>query len=111
MPHTPMYDTDEVPEDPQARHLQLFVEAAHPAGGRWTTVRSPVSFDGERALQVSAPPLLGDHDAALHGGAPVWSERRDGDAGVPMSALDVVACAAACARRRSTWPRWTWPAS
>jgi crotonobetainyl-CoA:carnitine CoA-transferase CaiB-like acyl-CoA transferase len=79
VPHAPMYDTDEVPEDPQARHLQLFVEAAHPAGGRWTTVRSPVSFDGERALQVSAPPLLGDHDAALRGGASVWSERRDGD--------------------------------
>jgi crotonobetainyl-CoA:carnitine CoA-transferase CaiB-like acyl-CoA transferase len=79
VPHAPMYDTDEVPEDPQARHLQLFVEAAHPAGGRWTTVRSPVSFDGERALQVSAPPLLGDHDAALRGGASVWSDRRDGD--------------------------------
>jgi crotonobetainyl-CoA:carnitine CoA-transferase CaiB-like acyl-CoA transferase len=79
VPHAPMYDTDEVPADPQARHLQLFVETAHPAGGRWTTVRSPVSFDGERALQVSAPPLLGDHDAALRGGASVWSDRRDGD--------------------------------
>jgi crotonobetainyl-CoA:carnitine CoA-transferase CaiB-like acyl-CoA transferase len=84
VPHAPMYDTDEVPEDPQARHLQLFVETAHPAGGRWTTVRSPVSFDGERALQVSAPPLLGDHDAALRGGASVWSDRRDGD--TPASA-------------------------
>jgi crotonobetainyl-CoA:carnitine CoA-transferase CaiB-like acyl-CoA transferase len=84
VPHAPMYDTDEVPADPQARHLQLFVETAHPAGGRWTTVRSPVSFDGERALQVSAPPLLGDHDAALRGGASVWSDRRDGD--TPASA-------------------------
>jgi crotonobetainyl-CoA:carnitine CoA-transferase CaiB-like acyl-CoA transferase len=84
VPHAPMYDTDEVPADPQARHLQLFVETAHPAGGRWRTVRSPLSFDGERALQVSAPPLLGDHDAALRGGASLWSERRDGDA-VPAS--------------------------
>lgn len=76
VPHAPMYGTDEVPEDPQARHLQLFVDAPHPdlpAGGRWRTVRSPVSFDGERALEVSAPPLLGDHDAALRAGASLWT--------------------------------------
>jgi crotonobetainyl-CoA:carnitine CoA-transferase CaiB-like acyl-CoA transferase len=77
VPHAPMYDTDEVPEDPQARHLQLFVDAPHPGqpGERWRTVRSPVSFDGERSLGVTAPPLLGDHDAALRGGDPVWAER------------------------------------
>ncbi len=75
VPHAPMYDTDEVPDDPQARHLQLFVHAPHPdaaAGPRWRTVRSPVSFDGERALEVSAPPLLGDHDAQLRAGQSVW---------------------------------------
>jgi crotonobetainyl-CoA:carnitine CoA-transferase CaiB-like acyl-CoA transferase len=77
VPHAPMYDSDEVPNDPQARHLQLFVDTAHPAGGRWTTVRSPVSYDGERALQVSAPPLLGDHDAALRSGASPWTPRTD----------------------------------
>ncbi|MDH4290603.1 MAG: CoA transferase, partial [Aquincola sp.] len=75
VPHAPMYDTHEVPVDPQARHLQLFIDAAHPAGGRWTTVRTPVSFDGQRALDVSAPPLLGDHDAILRGGGSVWSPR------------------------------------
>jgi crotonobetainyl-CoA:carnitine CoA-transferase CaiB-like acyl-CoA transferase len=79
VPHAPMYDTDEVPDDPQAKHLQLFVDAPHPAepGKRWTTVRSPVSFDGQRALEVTAPPLLGDHDAALRAGASLWTlERR-----------------------------------
>jgi crotonobetainyl-CoA:carnitine CoA-transferase CaiB-like acyl-CoA transferase len=75
VPHAPMYDTSEVPADPQARHLQLFIDAAHPAGGRWTTVRSPVSFDGQRAVDVSAPPLLGEHDAILRGGGSVWSPR------------------------------------
>jgi crotonobetainyl-CoA:carnitine CoA-transferase CaiB-like acyl-CoA transferase len=75
VPHAPMYDTDEVPEDPQAQHLQLFVDAPHPerAGERWRTVRSPLSFDGERALDVSAPPLLGDHDARLRAGASIWT--------------------------------------
>jgi crotonobetainyl-CoA:carnitine CoA-transferase CaiB-like acyl-CoA transferase len=76
VPYAPVYDTDEVPDDPQARHLQLFVDAPHAdpaAGGRWRTVRSPVSFDGERALDVTAPPLLGDHDAVLRSGRSPWN--------------------------------------
>lgn len=63
VPHAPMYDTQEALQDPQARHLQLEVSAPHPEGGTWRTIRSPVSFDGERALSVTAPPLLGaDND-------------------------------------------------
>jgi crotonobetainyl-CoA:carnitine CoA-transferase CaiB-like acyl-CoA transferase len=80
VPHAPMYATDEVPNDPQAQHLQLFVDAPHPDPAHaapWRTVRSPVSFDGERALDVSAPPLLGDHDAVLRSGASPWAPRDD----------------------------------
>jgi crotonobetainyl-CoA:carnitine CoA-transferase CaiB-like acyl-CoA transferase len=66
VPHAPMYDTQEAMQDPQARHLQLEVSAAHPEGGEWRTIRSPVSFDGQRALAVSAPPLLGaDNDGIV----------------------------------------------
>ncbi|MDQ0043432.1 CaiB/BaiF CoA transferase family protein [Variovorax boronicumulans] len=66
VPHAPMYDTREAMEDPQARHLQLEVSAPHPEGGEWRTIRSPVSFDGERPLEVTAPPLLGaDNDAIV----------------------------------------------
>ena len=58
---------------------------AHPEGERWRTVRSPVSFDGERALEVTAPPLLGDHDEVLRSGASPWAraspdDRRSGAA-------------------------------
>jgi crotonobetainyl-CoA:carnitine CoA-transferase CaiB-like acyl-CoA transferase len=76
VPYAPVYDTNEVPEDPQSRHLQLFVDAPYPGrsdGARWRTVRSPVSFDGERALEVTAPPLLGDHNAILRSGASPWT--------------------------------------
>ena len=55
---------------PQARHLQMFVETTHPVTGRFRTVRSPVSFDGVRALDVTAPPLLGEHNEALRDGWP-----------------------------------------
>ncbi|WP_422095827.1 CaiB/BaiF CoA transferase family protein [Variovorax sp.] len=65
VPHAPMYDTREAMEDPQARHLQLEVRAPHPEGGDWRTIRSPVSFDGERALEVKAPPVLGADNAAI----------------------------------------------
>jgi len=65
VPHAPMYDTREAMEDPQARHLQLEVSAPHPEGGEWRTIRSPVSFDGERALEVTAPPTLGADNASI----------------------------------------------
>ncbi len=38
----------------------------HPEGGEWRTIRSPVSFDGDRPLDVTAPPTLGaDNDAIV----------------------------------------------
>jgi crotonobetainyl-CoA:carnitine CoA-transferase CaiB-like acyl-CoA transferase len=70
VPHAPMYTTAEVPHDPQAQHLELFVEAPHPVTGTFKTVRSPVSFDGERAIHVTAPPLLGQHNAEFEQGWP-----------------------------------------
>jgi crotonobetainyl-CoA:carnitine CoA-transferase CaiB-like acyl-CoA transferase len=71
VPHSPMYTTAEVPQDAQAQHLQLFVETEHPTVGTWRTVRSPVSFDGQRPLEVTAPPVLGEHnDELAHGWKP-----------------------------------------
>ncbi|CAM4263122.1 CaiB/BaiF CoA transferase family protein [Bordetella muralis] len=65
VPHAPMYDTSEALQDPQAKHLQLEIEGTHPTLGAWKTVRSPVSFDGERPLDVVPPPLLGEHSAEI----------------------------------------------
>jgi crotonobetainyl-CoA:carnitine CoA-transferase CaiB-like acyl-CoA transferase len=70
VPHAPMYRTDEVPHDAQARHLQLFVDTNHPVMGPSRTVRSPISFDGERSLHVEAPPTLGEHNAVYANGWP-----------------------------------------
>ena len=61
VPNSPMYDTSEALEDPQARHLELTTSATHPVMGLFRTVRSPVSFDGARALDVRAPPTLDEH--------------------------------------------------
>lgn len=72
VPHSPMYTTEEVPQDAQARHLQLFVETEHPVVGTFRTVRSPVSYDGQRPLEVTAPPTLGEHNEELSRG---WKPR------------------------------------
>ena len=62
VPHAPMYDTSEALLDPQALHLELTASAVHPVMGLFRTVRSPVSFDGQRSLVVRPPPTLGEHN-------------------------------------------------
>lgn len=56
----------EVLENDQAKHLQLEVSAPGPMG-TFRTIRSPLSFDGQRNLAVTAPPLLGQDNAAVLG--------------------------------------------
>ena len=68
VPYAPMYTSAEVPDDAQAQHLQMFVSMQHPTLASLRTVRSPVSFDRQRSLQVTAPPLLGEHSEALRRG-------------------------------------------
>ncbi|WP_411879135.1 CaiB/BaiF CoA transferase family protein [Polaromonas sp. YR568] len=65
VPYAPMYDTSEALQDPQAKHMQLEIQGIHPVLGKWTTVRSPVSFDGVRPTDVVPPPMLGEHNAEI----------------------------------------------
>jgi crotonobetainyl-CoA:carnitine CoA-transferase CaiB-like acyl-CoA transferase len=65
VPNAPMYDTSEALADPQALHLELTASAEHPVMGLFRTVRCPVSFDGERALDVRPPPTLGEHNEEI----------------------------------------------
>lgn len=75
VPHAPMYDASEALEDPQARHLQILVGTTHPTMGELRTVRSPVSFDGRRALEVIPPPTLDEHSAEIR----AWLQRLEPD--------------------------------
>ena len=65
VPYSPMYNTSEALEDPQARHLELLVSTTHPTLGTFRTVRSPVSFDHVRSTQFSAPPFLDENRAEI----------------------------------------------
>jgi crotonobetainyl-CoA:carnitine CoA-transferase CaiB-like acyl-CoA transferase len=65
VPYSPVYDSSEALEDPQAEHLGLRVEGQHSTMGRFRTVRFPVNFDGSHQTGVVPPPTLGEHDAEV----------------------------------------------
>lgn len=73
VPHSPVRTSVEVAESAQAKALGMIITDPDGPKGPWRTVRSPVSFDGERMTEVSAPPVLGaDNEtivAPLRGGA------------------------------------------
>jgi len=66
VPNAAVATSREVLDSPQAHALQLEITAPGPMG-EFRTIRSPLSFDGERALTVTAPPLLGADNAAILG--------------------------------------------
>lgn len=65
VPHSPAYDSDEALDDPQARHLNIRVEAPSSELGTFKTVRAPYNFDGKPELDVLPPPVLDEHGAAI----------------------------------------------
>jgi crotonobetainyl-CoA:carnitine CoA-transferase CaiB-like acyl-CoA transferase len=67
VPNSPVRTSQEVLESEQAQHLGI--EVCDPDGphGEFRTIRSPLSFDGERMDSVTAPPVLGEADAELLG--------------------------------------------
>lgn len=65
VPYAPVYDTSEALSDPQAQHMQILVGTTHPTMGEFKTVRSPVSYDGQKPLEVTAPPVLGEHGRSI----------------------------------------------
>ncbi len=67
VPHSRLASPPDIVTSEQARHLGLEVEAPHPMGGRFRTIRSPLSFDGQAASSVTAPPLLGADNKAILG--------------------------------------------
>jgi crotonobetainyl-CoA:carnitine CoA-transferase CaiB-like acyl-CoA transferase len=62
VPNAAVRTSAEVLASPQAQALGLCVEDPDGPHGRFCTIRSPLSFDGERMGEVTAPPTLGQHD-------------------------------------------------
>ncbi|MEZ5894027.1 MAG: CoA transferase [Parvularculaceae bacterium] len=67
VPHSPMREPKDVLDSDQARHLKLEVKTRHETMGEFRTIRSPLSFDGEKLLDIKAPPVLGEHNREILG--------------------------------------------
>jgi crotonobetainyl-CoA:carnitine CoA-transferase CaiB-like acyl-CoA transferase len=67
VPHSPLQSPPDILASEQGQHLGLAVSTTHPVMGPYTTIRSPLSFDGQRATSVVAPPVLGEHDGEILG--------------------------------------------
>ncbi len=65
VPNSPVRSSVEVLESDQAKALGIAVEDPNGPHGAFRTIRSPLSFDGERMTEVTAPPVLGQHDAEI----------------------------------------------
>ncbi|HTM96886.1 MAG TPA: CaiB/BaiF CoA-transferase family protein [Croceibacterium sp.] len=66
VPHSPVFNSQEVAEGELAAHHELVLETEGPHG-RWRTIRSPLRFDGEKQTEVEAPPVLGSHNKEVLG--------------------------------------------
>jgi len=66
VPHSPVFTSQEVVDGELAAHHRIVVEAPGPYG-TFRTIRSPLRFDGEAQNEVTAPPLLGEHNGELLG--------------------------------------------
>ena len=65
VPHSPVRTSQEVVDSEQAKALGIVVEDSNGPHGRFRTIRSPVSFDGQRMESVIAPPVLGADNEEL----------------------------------------------
>jgi crotonobetainyl-CoA:carnitine CoA-transferase CaiB-like acyl-CoA transferase len=69
VPNSEVRTSEEVLACDQAKALGIEVTDPDGPHGEFRTIRSPLSFDGERMTTVTAPPVLGQHDAELRAAA------------------------------------------
>ncbi len=61
VPFAPERRLDELPDDPQVKHLEMLYEMVHPTLGVVTGARRPIRYDGDNRSDFSPPPALGEH--------------------------------------------------
>jgi len=66
VPHSPVFNSQEVVDGELAKFHEIVVETEGPHG-RFRTIRSPLRFDGEKAEDVVAPPVLGQENEEILG--------------------------------------------
>jgi len=87
LPYAPLNNIEEAANDPQARHLGMIVPVEGRIEGAEEALRTPFTFDHQRATSSRAAPLVGQHSedirAALQQAPGVWPERQAAKAAEP----------------------------
>jgi len=80
LPYAPLNNIEEAANDIQARHLGMIVPVEGRIEGAREAVRTPFTFDHQRATSSRAAPLVGQHSdeirTALQHAPGVWPERQ-----------------------------------
>lgn len=67
VPFAPERRLEELADDPQVRHLEMFYETNHPQYGVVKAAHRPIRFDGDNRSDFLPPPALGEHTAQVLG--------------------------------------------
>ncbi len=68
VPAGPIYDLEQVFDDPQVQHRGMAVEVPHPLSGKVRLAANPIRFSATPITKYTAPPTLGQHtDEVLKG--------------------------------------------
>jgi crotonobetainyl-CoA:carnitine CoA-transferase CaiB-like acyl-CoA transferase len=65
VPAAPIYNFDQVYEDPQIKHRQMVKTVPHPLSGTLKVVGNPLNFSETPLEYRRPPPLLGEHTAEI----------------------------------------------
>jgi len=89
LPFAPLNNIEEAANDPQARHLGMIVPVEGRLEGAHEAVRTPFTFDGQRARSSRAAPVLDQHAEeirrALARAPDTWPERGESPAAAPAA--------------------------
>ena len=75
VPFAPERTMDEVADDPQVKHLNIFNEMQHPQFGTQRAINRPWRFDGDNFSAYLPPPVMGQHSDDILAEAGVSRER------------------------------------
>lgn len=67
VPFAPERRLEELEDDPQVQHLDVFYEMTHPRYGQVKAANRPVRFDGDNHSGFLPPPDLGEHTRQILG--------------------------------------------
>ena len=61
VPFAPERRLEDLADDPQVKHLDMFYSLAHPTRGTVKAAHRPIRYDGDQRSDYAPPPALGEH--------------------------------------------------